>query len=149
MWQKTPVVDARRESFDFLEFALRMRVSWKTGHSYPHVQPSKRSIQKNKTELTGLTERRRSVLPLAVVMDQVNAALRGWVGCFHHGNRARRLQRVKTHAEQRVRTHLCRRHKIRHRVGGYARYPVRRLYAEHGWYKVPTTAGWTRAHALR
>ncbi len=134
--QKTRVVDARRESFEFLGFALRMRVSWKTGHSYPHVQPSKRSIQKIKTQL-------------AVLMAQVNAALRGWVGYFHYRNCARSLLRVREHAEQRVRTHLCRRHQIRHRVGGYARYPVRRLYAAYGLYRVPTTAGWTRANALR
>jgi group II intron reverse transcriptase/maturase len=147
--QKTRVVDARRESFDFLGFALRERVSWKTGRRYVHVEPSKRSVQRIKRQVTELTERRRSVLPLSVVMDQVNAALRGWVGYFHHGNCARRLQRVKTHAEQRVGIHLCQRHKIRHRVGGYARYPEWRLYAEYGLYKVPTTAGWTRAHALR
>ncbi len=147
--QKTRVVNARRECFEFLGFSLRIRVSWKTGRSYPHVEPSKQSTQKIRTRLTALTQRRRSPVPLPVVMAQVNEALRGWVGYFHYRNCARRLLKVKAHAEQRVRIHLCSRHKVRHRVGGYARFPARRLYEDHGLFKVPTTAGWTRAHALR
>jgi len=104
--QKTRVVDARRECFEFLGLSLRIRVSWKTGRSYPHVEPSKQSTQKIRTRLTALTQRRRSLVPLPVVMAQVNEALRGWVGYFHYRNCARSLLRVKAHAEQRVRIHL-------------------------------------------
>jgi hypothetical protein len=84
--QKTRVVDARRECFAFLGFSLRIRVSWKTGRSYPHVEPSKQLAQKIRTRLTTLAQRRRSPAPLPVVMAQVNEALRGGVGYFHYRN---------------------------------------------------------------
>ncbi len=57
------------------------------------------------------------------------------------------LGRVKTHVEERVRTQLRRRHKLRSRAQGYARFPNAHLYDHVGLFKVPTTAGWTSAHA--
>jgi hypothetical protein len=66
-----------------------------------------------------------------------------------HRNCSKSLEQVKGHAEQRVRTHLCKRPKIRSRWEGYIRYPNRLLYEKYGLFKVPTTAVWTRAHALK
>jgi RNA-directed DNA polymerase len=86
--QKTRVVNAKREGFDFLGFEFRMRESWRTGKTYPHVKPSKKSLQKIKSDVTVLTHRRLSVLPLPVVMKKVNEALKGWVGYFHYRNAA-------------------------------------------------------------
>jgi len=146
---KTRVVNAKEESFDFLGFSFRVIASWRTGSTYPHVQPSQKSLQKIKNEVTALTQRRLSRLPLPVVMKRVNQALWGWVGYFHYRNCSRSLEQLKGHAEQRVRTHLCKRHKVRSRWEGYIRFPNRLLYAKYGLFKVPTTAGWTRAHALR
>lgn len=147
--QKTRVVDASQEGFDFLGLEFRMRTSWRTGARYPHVKPSKKSLQKIKSEVTVLTRRELSVLPLPVVMKRVNQALAGWVGYFHYRNCSRSLEQLRGHAEQRVRTHLCKRHKIRSRWEGCIRFPNRLLYEKYGLFKVPTTAGWRRAHALR
>ena len=143
------MVDAQKESFDFLGFSFRMKTSRTTGNAYPHVQPSRKSLQKIRSQVTTLTQRRLSVRPLPVVMQRVNETLRGWVGYFHYRNCASSLRQVKGHAEQRVRTHLSKRHKVRNRGEGYIRFPNRLLYQRYGLYKVPTTAGWTRAHALR
>jgi RNA-directed DNA polymerase len=147
--QKTRVVNAKREGFDFLGFEFRMRESWRTGKIYPHVKPSRKSVQKIKSDVTILTHRRLSVLPLPVVMKKVNEALKGWVGYFHYRNCSRSLEQVKGHAEQRMRTHLCKRYKVRSRWEGYNRFPNKLLYEKYGLFKVPTTAGWTKAHALR
>ena len=147
--QKTRVVKARQESFDFLGFTFRMNVSRTTGNAYPHVQPSKKSLQKIKSYMTELTHRRRNILPLPLVMKRVNEVLMGWLEYFHYRNCSKQLEQLKGHVEQRVRTHLCKRHKIRSRWQGYILYPNRLLYAKYGLFKVPTTAGWTRAHALR
>jgi hypothetical protein len=97
--QKTRVVNAKQEGFDFLGFEFRMRASWRTGKTYPHVEPSKKSLQKIKSEVTVLTHRRLSVLPLPVVMKKVNEALKGWTGYFHYRNCSRSLEQVKGHAE--------------------------------------------------
>ena len=57
--------------------------------------------------------------------------------------------RVEWHAEERLRTHLRKRHKLKDRGSAYRRFPSHALYTRHGLYKIPTTAGWTQAHAVR
>jgi len=104
--QKTRVVNARQESFDFLGFTFRMNVSRTTGNAYPHVQPSKKSLQKIKSYMTELTHRRRSILPLPLVMKRVNEVLIAWLEYFHYRNCSKQLEQLKGHVEQRVRTHL-------------------------------------------
>lgn len=58
------------------------------------------------------------------------------------------MEKVKTHAEQRLRTHLMRRHKVKDRGIGEGRFPSVHLYRRYGLYKVPTAAAWRSAHAL-
>lgn len=146
---KTRMVNAEQESFDFLGFEFRMRPSRNTGNRYPHVQPAKKSLKKIKAHITLLSNRRLTMLPLPVVLQRINEALRGWVGYFHYRNSSNSLEQLKRHAEQRVRIHLSRRHKVRRKWLGYIKFPNRLLYQRYGLYKVPTTAGWKRAHALR
>ena len=147
--EKTHTVNAFRESFDFLGFELRMRKSRSTGRMYPHVQPSRKSLKTIKTRIAKLTQRELTLLPMEVIMGNVNRTLRGWVNYFHYGNCSNSLFGLKGHVEERVRTHLRKRHKIRNRDSGYKRFPNRKLYEWYGLYKVPTTAGWTKAHASR
>jgi hypothetical protein len=96
-----------------------------------------------------MTRRELTWMPLEDVVGNVNKTLRGWVAYFHYRNCSKELAKVKTHAEQRLRTHLRRRHKVRRRISGYGRFTDRSLYDRYGLYKVPTTAGWTKAHASR
>jgi RNA-directed DNA polymerase len=146
---KTRIVDARVASFDFLGFTIRQRISRKSGKRYPHIEPSKRSVQRIKDKITALTVRERTPIPLEVVVAEVNRTVRGWVGYFHKRNCSRAMAQVRWHVEERLRTHLRKRHKVRCRGTGYVRFPVAKLYAVHRLYKVPTTAGWHRpAHAL-
>jgi hypothetical protein len=126
-----------------------MRTSRNTGNRYPHVQPAKKSLKKIKAQVTLLSNRRLTMLPLPEVMQRLNEALRGWVGYFHYRYSSNSLEQLKRHAEQRVRIHLSRRYKVRRKGLGYIKFPNRLLYQRYGLDKVPTTAGWTRAHALR
>jgi len=146
---KTKTVDAFEETFDFLGFSIWMGKSRKTGNYYPHVQPSKKAEQKVKDRITILTKRERSIMPLEWVVNEVNAMVRGWVGYFHYRNCSQTLGRIRNHLEQRLIIHLRKRHKVRDRKAGYVRFPNRSLYVKYGLYKVPTSAGWTRAHALQ
>jgi group II intron reverse transcriptase/maturase len=147
--EKTHVVDATQGSFDFLGFEIRIARSWRTGGKYANVQPSRKSLKTIKTRLTSMTRRELTWVPLEDVVGNVNKTLRGWVAYFHYRNCSKVLTKVKTHAEQRLRTHLRRRHKVRRRISGYGRFTDRSLYDRYGLYKVPTTAGWTKAHASR
>jgi group II intron reverse transcriptase/maturase len=146
---KTKVVDTRVEKFDFLGFTAWMGKSRNTGNHYPHVQPSRKAERKIKDRITELTKRERTILPLEWVVNEVNATVKGWVGYFHYRNCSRRLKHIRWHAEERLRTHLCKRHKVRDRKTGYVKFPNRSLYEKYGLYKVPNTAGWTKAHVLR
>ena len=145
---KTHVVDAREDAFDFLGFRIAHRQSRRSGRLYPHVEPSKRSIQRVRDRVKQLTDRRRTVIPLTDVVDDVNRTLRGWSGYFHYRNCSRAFSGVKMHAEQRMRTHLRRRHKLQSRAQAYQRFPGRVIHDHYGLFKLPTTAGWRPAHAL-
>jgi group II intron reverse transcriptase/maturase len=145
--RKTRVVDARADGFDFLGFHIAWRTSRRSGKGYPHVEPSKRAEQRIKDRVTELTARRRTPVALEAMTGEVNRALRGWSGYFHYRNCSKVLGRVKTHAEERMRTQLRRRHKLQSRAQGYIRFPNAHLYDHLGLFKVPTTAGWTSAHA--
>ena len=146
---KTQVVHAYRGKFSFLGFEIWMAQSRRTGSWYPHVQPSKKSLRTIKDRITQLTARTRTLMPVDWIVRELNATVRGWVGYFHVRNCSRELARVRRHLEERMRTHLRKRHKIRDRKTGYIRFHERDLYAKYRLYKVPATAGWTKAHALR
>ena len=88
-------------------------------------------------------------MPLEWIVNEINVTVRGWVGNFHYRNSSRTLQKVRNHLEQRLITHLRKRYKVRDRRAGYVRFPNRSLYERYGLYKVPTTAGWKKAHAVR
>ena len=146
---KTQVVKAHQGKFNFLGFEIWMAKSRRTGNYYPHVQPSKKSLKTIKDRITWLTARTRTVMPVDWIVRELNATVRGWVGYFHVRNCSQELARVRRHLEERMRTHLRKRHKVRDRKTGYIRFAERDLYVKYGLYKVPTTAGWTRAHASR
>jgi RNA-directed DNA polymerase len=146
---KTRVVNANKESFDFLGFSIRIGQSRRTGNHYSHVEPAKKSLQIVKDRVTELTKRTRTMMPLPWIVNEVNATVRGWVGYFHYRNCSSALKSLRYQVEERLRTHLRKRHKVKDRGAGFFRFSSRKLYDTYGLYKVPTTAGWTKAHASR
>ncbi len=76
-------------------------------------------------------------------------------GAFYHvtsrGNeQKKKLKGSRLHISL---SEICRRDpyfspKVRERKAGYVLFPIGRLYEKCALYKVPTTAGWTKAHAL-
>jgi len=146
---KTKIVNAFKDKFDFLGFSIWMGNGRKTRNYYPHVQPSKKALQKIKDRVTELTTRRRTIMPLEWIVKEINATVRGWVGFFHYRNCSKALGQIRSHVEERLITHLRKRHKVRNRNAGYARFPNRLLYERHNLYKVPTSAVWTKVHALQ
>ena len=145
---KTRTVDATEGSFNFLGFSIRMSRGVRTGKPYPNVRPSEKSLMKIKTKLTQLTGRELTPIALEKIVGKVNRSLQGWVNYFHHRNSNQVLEKVKTHVEQRLRTHLMKRHKVKDRGMGEGRFPSVDLYRRYGLYKIPTVAGWKSVHAL-
>lgn len=141
--EKTKVLNSWEESFDFLGFRVVLRKSKRSGKIYPHVEPSKESMQRIKERVKGLTTRRMTPVPLPVLVGKLNEILRGWSGYFHYRNCTNSIAELKWYVEDRVRTHLRKRHKIKSRAMGYERFPNKVLYNRYGLFKLPSTAGWT------
>lgn len=145
---KTRVVDAQEESFDFLGFSFRLRRSRNSGKRYPHVEPSRRSVQRIKDRTKALTDRRRTAVPMPYIIGELNRTLCGWSNYFYRRNCTGVMSEVRMHVEERVRTHLRRRHKLVSRAQAYQRFPGSVIYGRYGLYKLPTKAPWRSAHAL-
>jgi hypothetical protein len=58
------------------------------------------------------------------------------------------MSKVKMHVEERVRTHLRRRHQRVSRAQAYHDFPGHVIYGRYGLFKLPTNAPWRSAHAL-
>ena len=145
---KTRIVNATQASFNFLGFSIRMSRGMRSGKLYPHVCPADKSLMKIRAKLTELTGRELTAIPLKRIVENVNHSLKGWVNYFHYQNSSQAMEKVKIHAEQRLRVHLMNRHKVRDRNIGEGRFPSVDLYRHYGLYKVSTVAGWRSAHAL-
>ena len=145
---KTQVVDATRASFDFLGFTIQMSRGASTGKPYPNVRPADLSLKKIKAKLTALTRRELTAIPLGDLVDRVNRSLHGWANYFHYRNSSLAMSKVRNHAEDRLRTHLMKRHQVKARGTGLRRFPSADLYGRYRLHKVPAVAGWRSAHAL-
>jgi group II intron reverse transcriptase/maturase len=145
---KTKIVNAHKGRFDFLGFSIYMGESRRTGSLYPNVKPSKKSLQTIKDRITDLTRENRTSRPLEWIVNEVNATVRGWVGYFHYRNSVTAQKKLRFHLEERLIAHLRKRHKVRDRKVGYAKFPRKSLYERYNLYDVPTTAVWKKAHAL-
>jgi group II intron reverse transcriptase/maturase len=139
--EKTREIDSWEKEFDFLGFSFQMRRSLRTGNAFALCTPSRRSIKRISQRLRAITARGRTPLSLEQVVADINLSLRGWVNYFRFKNCSRAMARVKRRAEERLRTHLRERYKIRRRITGYMRFPHRRLY-ELGLYPVPVKTSW-------
>ena len=140
--EKTRIVDARKERFNFLGYRIEVVRNPKTGKTFPLIKPSKEALAEIKAEIKALTCRKTLCLPKEVVIKKLNETVRGWVGYFYYGNCSRDLSSLKGFLDERVRTYLRRKHAKKSR--GYKEYPYQYLYGTLGLYKIPTTAPWTR-----
>ena len=145
---KTHVVDATQASFDFLGFTIQMSRGASTGKPYPNVRPADKSLTKIKAKLTALTGRKLTNIALDDIVGNVNRSLRGWANYFHYRNSSLVMSKARIHAEERLRTHLMTRHKVKGKGSGYRRFPNADLYERYGLYQVPVVAGWRSTHAL-
>jgi len=144
--QKTKMLDAREESFNFLGFTVMLRKGPRTGKMFPLVTPSKKAMAQVRAEIKNLTREGYGILPISEVIKKLNWLARGWSNYFHYGNCGKQMMRIRGYLENRVRKHLMRRQ--RKRGWGFKRYPYEYLYKELGLYRIPTTPLWKTANAF-
>ena len=113
---KTRIVHLKEggEGLDFLGFHHR----WVRG-STPRSRhlcflarwPSRQATQHARDRVRELTARRRLLVPVDDVVQDVNRFLRGWSGYFRYGNSARQFNKINRYAVDRLARFIGKRHK--------------------------------------
>ncbi len=129
--QKSRVVDAEKESFDFLGFTFRRVWNRSRTKRVTLYSPSKKAQKR----LRGKVKKVLSANIPVSVSEQIrrtNQLLRGWVNYFRVGNSSAALMNVRWHVELRLRRVLQRR---RHwSEYGWKRYGYAYLYRRLGLF---------------
>jgi len=128
--EKTHLCQIPQERFDFLGYTFGRCYSRQDGHAYIGTRPSKKSIKRMVASISEVTDRRTGWLDAAEVVGRLNRKLTGWANYFCLGPVSPAYRAIDTHARQRLRRWLCRKHKI---AGtGTSRFPGQYLYEELG-----------------
>lgn len=107
------------EGMDFLGFHHRWVRARSRGHR--HVLflarwPSNKAMQHARDRVRELTDRRWLLLPVEVIVGEVNLFLRGWSGYFRFGNSAHHFTKIRNYALMRLALVVGKRH---HRTRAY------------------------------
>jgi RNA-directed DNA polymerase len=102
--------------FDFLGFHHRLvRVTGRRNHRWSVTflarWPADRAMKHARDRVRELTRRSRLLLPVGVIVDEVNRFLRGWAAYFRYGNSAVRFEKIMHHVWTRVALVIAKRHK--------------------------------------
>jgi hypothetical protein len=138
--EKTRVIEAKRDGFDFLGFVIRLVKNPKTGKTFPLIRPSQEAMKRIRAEIRQLTGKRKHTLSEEMVIESLNEVVRGWVNYFYYRHCSRSMSVLKYYLERRVKIFLKRKHK----QTSYAAYSFDYLYDSLGLYRIPLTAPWTR-----
>jgi group II intron reverse transcriptase/maturase len=109
--EKTRIIEARQDGFNFLGFGIRLVKNPKTGKIFPLIRPSQKSMKRIRAEIRQLTGKRNHTLPEEIVIDRLNEVVRGWVNYFYCRHCSRSMSVLKYYLERRVKIFLKRKHK--------------------------------------
>lgn len=132
---KTHLCRVPQERFDFLGYTFGRCYSRKTGRPYMGVRPSKKSINRLVESVTEETDRRRTFQDAGHVVAKLNRKLTGWANYFCLGPVSPAYRAINSHATQRLRRWLCKKHKVQGK--GTKRYPNQYLYEQLGLINLP------------
>jgi RNA-directed DNA polymerase len=77
-------------------------------------------MQHARDRIRELTARRRLLLPVEVIVQDVNAFLRGWTGYFRYGHSAERFSKIRQYVRMRIALWLSKRHRRSRHFGRWA-----------------------------
>ena len=104
------------EGLDFLGFHHRLvevtgRRSNRSPVTFLARWPADRAMEHARDRVRELTCRSRLLLPVEVIVEDVNRFLRGWAAYFRYGNSAKAFEKIEYHVWTRVASVIARRHK--------------------------------------
>jgi RNA-directed DNA polymerase len=103
------------EGLDFLGFHHRwVRAEGRTrgkGVAFLARWPADKAMQHARDRIRELTDRRRTMLRVEVIVGDVNRFLRGWAAFFRYGNSALRFEKIRSYALMRIAGFLAKKHR--------------------------------------
>jgi RNA-directed DNA polymerase len=112
------------EGVDFLGFHHRLVRSRPRDGRRPFIflarWPANRAMQHARDRIRELTARRRLLLPVEAIVQDINLFLRGWSGYFKYGHSAERFSKIRQYVRMRIALWLSKRHRRSRRFGRWA-----------------------------
>jgi RNA-directed DNA polymerase len=109
---KTRVVDLgqRSASLDFLGFTFRYDRDLRgRGHLYLNIQPSKKTLQRQRDVIRKMTNSRQCYKPISTMIGEINQHLQGWSAYFRYGYPRKAFRQINWFVCARLTRHLKRR----------------------------------------
>jgi RNA-directed DNA polymerase len=131
--EKTRIVDARIEHFDFLGYTFGPMYNPKNGARYLGVAPSKARVRRLREAVHGYLNPRNQSRADEVV-GHLNRMLVGWQNYFAYGTVSKTYRQIDRYVAGRLRRFFARRHKLR--SGGTRQFSDLRLYQEYGLHQL-------------
>ncbi|MCA1682086.1 MAG: group II intron reverse transcriptase/maturase [Actinobacteria bacterium] len=82
--------------------------------------PTSKAMQHARDRIRELTDRRRLLLSVEWIVEDVNRFLRGWAAYFRYGNSARHFGKINGYARMRLAGFITKRHRRSRRFGWWA-----------------------------
>jgi RNA-directed DNA polymerase len=142
--EKTQVVNAWREPFDFLGYTFGLCFQPGNSRVYLGARPSKKRVKRFYGAVRQFLDRRNPMEP-KVVVDRVNSRMLGWAFYYSYGTISRTYKTVDRLVAQRLRGWLRKRHAVAGR--GTRRFPDEVLYAQYGLVRLMDVLATRRSHA--
>jgi RNA-directed DNA polymerase len=117
---KTRIVHLREggQGLDFLGFQHRWVRATRPRHvTFLARWPSRQAMQHARDRIRELTDRKRLLLPVEVIVQDINVFLRGWAGYFRYGNSAHHFDAISDYAARRLALFVAKCHKRRRSYG--------------------------------
>jgi len=129
---KTRIVNADEESFDFVGFSFRKALNLKKTKKVAYFYPSSKALKTIRAKVRKITNPKRPI-KVEQVVKELNPAIRGWVNYFRTGNSSKQFDKIRLYVRDKVRKFMMRR---RNKSGyGYKKYPDEYLYNKLGLYR--------------
>jgi group II intron reverse transcriptase/maturase len=129
--EKSRVVDAEKETFDFLGFTYRRVTNPRTGKRATVFYPSKKAQTRLREKVKNILKPSHPIT-LDEYIQRTNRTVRGWVNYFRIGNSTRVFHDIRQHVEVKLRRVLQR--KAGRHGCGWRRYNYADLYQRLGLY---------------
>lgn len=139
--KKTRIVDAEKESFDFLGYTFKRAPNRGKTKMATYFWPSQKAERSIRKKIRKIANPARSI-KIEWIIKELNPVIRGWVNYFKIANSSKKFGKIRLYAAKKVRKFMRRR---RNKSGyGYKEYPDDYLYHKLGLYR-DYRLSWTKA----